>query len=45
MATLLELVVQGQLHRLDPALEAQEREWRLIYTSPELLNCDGIRIA
>ena len=45
MATLLELVVQGQLHRLDPALEAQEREWRLIYTSPGTPELDGIRIA
>lgn len=36
MATLVELDRRGELFKLDPALEANEQEWRMIYTSPRL---------
>lgn len=34
MATVLELLLAQKLFRLDPALEANEKEWRKIYISP-----------
>jgi hypothetical protein len=35
MATVLELVLAQKLFKLDPALEANEREWRWIYALPD----------
>jgi hypothetical protein len=36
MATLIELCGTGELYKLDPQLEANEQEWRMIYLSPDL---------
>jgi hypothetical protein len=38
MATLIELDRIGQAFKLDPVLEYNEQEWRMIYTSPRLKN-------
>ena len=35
MATVLELVLAQKLFKLDPALEANEREWRWMYALPD----------
>ncbi len=37
MSTLLDLVRVGELVRLDPALEGNELEWRIVYALPRLL--------
>ncbi len=37
MSTLVELVGAGELIRLDPALEAEELEWRSVYALARLL--------
>lgn len=37
MATPLELCEAEQLFKLDPQLQVNEQEWRLIYMSPKLL--------
>lgn len=36
MATPILLCEMGQLFKLDPQLEPNEQEWRMIYTSPRL---------
>jgi hypothetical protein len=36
MATLIQLANSGRLFKLDPELEVNEQEWRMIYTSPRL---------
>jgi hypothetical protein len=36
MATLLDLVAAGSLFKLDPALEANEQEWRTVYALARL---------
>jgi hypothetical protein len=36
MATLIELDNAGHLFKLDPQLQANEQEWRMIYMSPRL---------
>ena len=36
MTTPLDLETAGLLFKLDPGLEPNEQEWRLIYTSPQL---------
>jgi len=38
MTTLIELDQAGELFKLDPLLEANEQEWRMIYISPHLRN-------
>jgi hypothetical protein len=38
MATLIQLADTGRLFKLDPQLEVNEREWRMIYASPRLKN-------
>ncbi len=37
MATVIDLVAADRLFKLDPALEDNEQEWRLIYGLPKLL--------
>lgn len=38
MATLIQLANTGRLFKLDPQLEVNEQEWRMIYASPHLKN-------
>ena len=37
MSTILELAELGSLVKLDPALEPNELEWRIVYALPHLL--------